>query len=86
MHNVLGEYGDVVVDYIDKQTQDMPQLSLLSKIVLRDLIQYGFTYDDKIHELIWYYASKYPHEGNEQELDAEQELKNLKQWLESEQS
>lgn len=76
MHNVLGEYGDVVVDYIDKQPQDMPQLSLLSKIVLRDLIQNGLL-EHKVHDLIWHYATKY------KDADAEAELKNLKKWLEA---
>lgn len=75
MNNVLGEYGDVVVDYIDKQTQDMPQLSLLSKIVLRDLIQNGLL-EHKVHDLIWHYATKY------QDANAEAELKSLMEWLE----
>ena len=79
MHNVLGEYGDVVVDYIDKEPATLPTLSLLAKIVLRDLIQNGL-HDHKIHDLIWYYASKY------RDGDTEQELKNLKTWLESEET
>jgi len=80
MNNVLGEYGDVVVDYIDKGTQDaIPNLSLLTKIVLRDLIQGGL-HEHKVHDLIWYYASKY------RDGDTEQELKNLMAWLESEEA
>lgn len=77
MQETLGEYGDVEIDYIDKQTQStMPQLSMLSKIVLRDLIQHGF-HEHKIHDLIWYYAAKYD------DADVEQELKDLQKWLEA---
>lgn len=76
MHNILGEYGDVVVDYIDKQSQDtMPQLSLLTKIVLRDLIKTGLM-TNAAHDLIWYYASKY------EDVDAESEIQALMEWLE----
>lgn len=77
MKDTLGEYGDVVVDYIDNTEQStMPSLSLLTKIVLRDLIQNGFL-DHKVHDLIWFYASKY------KDANAEQELKNLEEWLEN---
>lgn len=80
MEDTLGEYGDVEVDYIDNTAQStMPSLSLLSKIVLRDLIQTGF-YSNQIHDLIWYYASKY------KDANTEQELKDLQKWLESEQA
>lgn len=76
MQDTLGEYGDVVVDYIDNTAQPpMPSMSLLTKIVLRDLIQNSF-YDNKIHDLIWYYATKY------KDGDTEVELKNLQKWLE----
>ncbi len=76
MHNVLGEYGDVVVDYVDKNAPaTMPDLSLLSKIVLRDLIQTGFM-TNTVHDLIWYYASKY------EMADAESEIQALMKWLE----
>ena len=78
MESILGEYGDVVVDYIDKDTlPTLPDLSLLTKIVLRDLIQAGL-HDKKVHDLVWFYATKY--EG----ADVEQELKALIEWLESE--
>lgn len=77
MRDTLGEYGDVEIDYIDNTAQStMPSISLLSKIVLRDLIQNGFL-DHKVHDLIWFYASKY------KDGDAEQELKNLEEWLEN---
>lgn len=80
MKDALGEYGDVEIDYVDNAEQStMPSISLLTKIVLRDLIQNGF-FSNQVHDLIWYYASKY-RDGN-----TEQELKNLKEWLESEQS
>lgn len=80
MKSILGEYGDVEIDYIDNTEQPtMPQLSMLTRIVLRDVIQHSF-HDHKIHDLIWYYASAYK-DGN-----TEQELKNLKEWLESEQA
>lgn len=61
------------------QQSNMPSLSLLTKIVLRDLIQNSFLRNE-VHDLIWFYASKY--EG----ADAEQELKNLQKWLESEEA
>lgn len=77
MEDTLGEYGDVEIDYIDKQVQHtMPHLSMLTKIVLRDLIQHNLI-NNEIHNLIWYYATKY------EDADTEQELKNLKTWLES---
>ena len=80
MKDTLGEYGDVEVDYIDNTAQStMPSLSLLTKIVLRDLIQNSFLRNE-VHDLIWFYASKY------KDADTEQELKNLQTWLESEQA
>ena len=79
MKDKLEEYGDVEIDYIDDTAQStMPDMSLLTKIVLRDLIQNGFL-KNEVHELIWYYATKY------KDADTESELKNLQKWLESEQ-
>lgn len=76
IEEILGEYGNVVVDYIAPQST-MPQLSMLTRIVLRDLIKHNLS-NNEIHNLIWYYAAKY------EDADAEQELKDLKKWLESE--
>lgn len=80
MKDTLGEYGDVEIDYINNTAEStMPSLSLFTKVVLRDLILNGFLRNE-IHDLIWFYASKY------KDAEVEQELKNLQTWLESEQS
>jgi hypothetical protein len=80
MEQTLGEYGDISVCYVDEEpATPMSDLSLLTKIVLRDLIKTGLL-TNAVHDLIWYYASKY------EMADAESEIRALMKWLESEEA
>lgn len=78
MEAELGEYGDVQVDYVDHDEPEhtVPALSLISRIVLRDLIRNAL-YKQEVHDLVWFYATQY---GN---ADVEAELKTVINWLET---